>query len=64
MFIFYCILLVVILFLIFMEIITWPNNYLPLTAYNTYAHGIHVIAYVALFISVCLLLYNELYTVM
>ena len=62
MIIFYCALLVVILFLTFMEIITYPAN-IKSFVINNYqvSHITHVLAYVITFMCVCLLLKYELY---
>lgn len=60
--IFYCILLIVILFLTFMEIITWPANAAGVLHGNVNSHIAHVVVYLIMFISICLLLCNELYS--
>lgn len=59
--IFYCILLVVILFLTFMEIITWPANVDAMLGDRSYSHVAHILVYVIMFICICFLLRYELY---
>lgn len=61
MVIFYCVLLVIVLFLVFMEIITWPANMNSILADHSNSHAIHVIAYVIIFNCICFLLRCELY---
>ena len=61
MIIFYCVLLVIVLFFIFMEIVTYPANKLPFdNSYQT-SHIIHILAYIIAFICICFLLRYELY---
>lgn len=61
MHIFYGILLVVILFLAFMEIITWPANAMSMLGRGEQSHVVHIIAYVVMFMCICFLLRYELY---
>lgn len=61
MIIFYCVLLVVILFLLFMEIITWQSSIESVFTGNIAAHITHIVAYVICFICVVLLLRYQLY---
>lgn len=61
MIIFYCVLLVAILFLLFMEIITWQPSLGSVFSTNISAHITHVIAYVLCFICIAFLLGCHLY---
>ena len=61
MVIFYCVLLVVILFITFMEIITWPTNVPAMLGDRSSSHVAHLFVYVIMFICICFLLRSELY---
>lgn len=60
MVVFYCILLVLLLFMILIEINAQPHVNI-LGATDNPRHSAHLLVYTVLFICICFLLYNHLY---